>query len=108
MGVVFGMVNINSYGAGVQVQPNLIHTGVQPSPGDGLMEVFSFRSVLAMGAANIRIRPRYHTSAGAAVFRLKVGEHMQIDGEGWRLHSGCDVLIEPHRKVTMLCAPEKA
>lgn len=106
--VVLGMVNINSYGSGSQVQPNLIHTGDQPSPSDGLMEVFSFRNVLALGAANISIRPKYHTSAGAVVFRLKSAEHMQIDGEGWRLDSGCDVLIEPHRKVTMLCAPQKA
>jgi len=102
-------VNINSYGAGVQVLPPPAEALRPPAPGDGVLEVLSLRNV----ADGLRVfaglgRPRYITSTQTVAFTVSGGLCMQLDGEPWLLDTGCDVFIEPHRKVRMLLAPPEA
>jgi len=102
-------VNINSYGAGLKVLPEPSVAGRTPAPGDGVLEVLGLRNVLTgLGVYAGLTRPTYFCSTEAACFNLEGGECLQLDGEPWRLECGCDVLIELHRKVTMLRAPDEA
>lgn len=102
-------VNINSYGAGLQVQPDPSDCDRTPSPGDGILEVLGLRNVLSgLGVYAGLIKPTYFCSAEAVAFSLQRGECMQLDGEPWSMDCGCDVLVEPHRKVTMLRAPSES
>lgn len=103
------LVNINSYGAGLDVLPRKGSTDKQFTPNDGALEVFGVRNALTTLCVFARIaKPAYLASAGRVAFRLSKGECMQMDGEPWLLHVGCDVLVEPHRKLTMLLAPPDA
>lgn len=103
------LVNINSYGAGLDVLPDEDVAEARPSPDDGILEMLAVRNALTAACIFSRIaRPAYLTSTGRAAFRLRTGQYMQMDGEPWLLNSGCDVLVEPHRKLTMLCAPHDA
>lgn len=102
-------VNINSYGAGTKVLPDPGNCSKDPSPSDGTLEVLGLRNAISGVATMLGlIRPTYFCSAEAVAFRLESGECMQLDGEPWRLDFGCDVLMELHRKVTMLRAPNEA
>lgn len=103
------LVNINSYGAGQQVLPNEDEADRTPAPGDGVLEVLSVHNV----SAGLRIfaglsRARYVASADAVAFTVEAGQFMQLDGEPWRLDTGCDVLVQWHRQVPMLLAPADA
>lgn len=102
-------VNINSYGAGMQIQPDPSRCDRKPSPGDGILEVLGLRNVLSgLGVYAGLMKPAYFCSAQAVAFSLGTGECMQLDGEPWKMECGCDVLVELHRKVTMLRAPNEA
>lgn len=102
------LVNINSYAAGL----NVLREGsllAPPSARDGILEVLAVRNLLSTvcmfsGCS----KPAYLASATRVALRLKRGEWMQLDGEPWCLDAGCDVLVERHRSVTMLCAPPDA
>jgi len=106
----FMLLNINSYCAGLNVLPR--DTGsraARSSPDDGMFEMLGVRNAthgvgIYLGIA----KPSFYGAANRLAFRLSAGECMQLDGEPWRLDVGCDVLVEPHRKVTMLCAPPEA
>merc|ERR1712048_1155097 len=99
-------VNINSYGAGLNVVPPSSRLQQRPSPADGILEVLAVRNPFTTLCLFSRLtKPVYLASSSRIAFRLSIGEWMQLDGEPWRLDIGCDVLIEPHRKLTMLCAP---
>jgi len=103
------LVNINSYGAGLDVLPPSSCVDAVPSPSDGLLEVLGVRNAACSVALFARAkRPAYITSCQAIAFRLDKGQYMQLDGEPWYLDVGCDVLVEKHRKLTMLCAPPQA
>lgn len=103
------MVNINSYGAGIRVLPDVADAASPPSPADGVLEVMSVRNALSGLAMYAGInRPTYLASGEAVAFTLESGHAMQLDGEPWQLEGGCDILLEPHRKVTMLRAPTHA
>eukprot|EP00929_Paragymnodinium_shiwhaense_P042031 TRINITY_DN21826_c0_g3_i1.p1 TRINITY_DN21826_c0_g3~~TRINITY_DN21826_c0_g3_i1.p1 ORF type:complete len:626 (-),score=49.97 TRINITY_DN21826_c0_g3_i1:94-1884(-) len=108
------MVNINSYGAGLNVLPKPGRECPSISPGDGVVEVLGLRNAFTGIGAFIRAsKPTYLASAASVAFRFlpdnpRAVEWMQIDGEPWPMPGGCDVLVEPHRKVTMLCAPAEA
>jgi len=106
----FMLLNINSYGSGLNVlPPGRAGVSVQPSPRDGTLEVLALSNALSSLGVFARISlPTYVTSTGRIAFRLSAGEWMQLDGEPWRLDVGCDLIVEPHRKVTMLCAPAMA
>jgi len=102
-------VNINSYGSGLQVMPDCRVCQYIPSPGDGILEVLGVRNMLAgLGFFAGLTRPTYLTSAEAVAFTLQRGECMQLDGEPWGLDYGADVMVELHKKVTMLRAPREA
>jgi len=103
-------VNINSYGAGWDVMPRSLPVGSPPpSPADGCLEVLAMRNVLVGTGALLGLaRPAYLTSGSAVAFSLSAGEYMEVDGEPWAMTCGCDVLIQPQRKVYMLCAPPSA
>jgi len=102
------LVNINSYAAGLNVlrESSLL---APPSARDGILEVLAVRNLLStvcmFGGCS---KPAYLASATRVALRLKRGEWMQLDGEPWYLDAGCDVLVERHRSVTMLCAPPDA
>jgi len=103
------MLNINSYAAGLNVLPRPGVASRIPSPSDGVLEVLGVRNPFTqllhfLGLA----KPQYLASARQVGLRHAGGEWMQLDGEPWRLDSGCDILVEPHRQVTMLCAPSSA
>jgi diacylglycerol kinase (ATP) len=101
------MVNINSYGGGLDILPPPREALHPPAPHDGVLEVLAVRNAVFSIAHFLQCRrPCYVTSAKALAFRLAPGEYMQIDGEPWHLDEGCDVLVEPHRTLTMLRAPE--
>lgn len=103
------MVNINSYGAGLDVQPPGSTAEMPPQPADGVLEVLGVRNATFTIGLHARLkRPSYIKSVQAIAFRLSEGEYMQLDGEPWHLSSGCDVLVEKHRKVSMLRAPATA
>merc|ERR1712043_17756 len=96
------LVNINSYGAGlVDVRPRQTSMQIPPAPNDGALEVMAVRNAFTTLCLLARVaKPKYMASAGKVAFRLSEGESMQMDGEPWLLHVGCDVLVEPHRKLT--------
>jgi len=123
------LVNINSYGAGLQVQPedlevarrqeetlqqggtvrHLVKDPPGVSPHDQVLEVLGARNVVSGVFILLRlVRPTYLESAERVAFMLSKGVFMQVDGEPWELPAGCDVLVEPHRQVTLLCAPASA
>merc|ERR1712187_610094 len=102
------LVNINSYGAGQKVLPDTTEAQQPTSPSDGLFEVLAVRTLACGIAMFAGVRPSYLFSTGAIAFTVATGEFMQQDGEPWRLDVSCDVLIQCHRKVTMLCAPAAA
>eukprot|EP00927_Polykrikos_kofoidii_P012659 TRINITY_DN15483_c0_g1_i1.p1 TRINITY_DN15483_c0_g1~~TRINITY_DN15483_c0_g1_i1.p1 ORF type:complete len:616 (+),score=80.82 TRINITY_DN15483_c0_g1_i1:106-1848(+) len=102
------IVNINSYGAGSM---NMFHEKIAPAPcpSDGVVEVMGFLNMFnVIGVLALISRPLYIASARRVAFRLAAGEWMQVDGEPWQFDVGCDVLVEPHRKVNVLCAPASA
>jgi len=102
------LVNINSYGAGLDVMPRapLPNHCKEPKPMDGVLEVMGVRNAFfSIGLFARFKRPAYLASTKALAFRLSEGEFMQLDGEPWRLDCGSDVLVERHRTVTMLRAP---
>jgi len=111
------LVNICCYGGGLNVLPR-VATGregspsparPQPSPNDGMLEIMGLRGAISTVAVFARVRkPEFVTSARRVAFRHSVGQFMQLDGEPWQLEAGCDVLIEHHRKLTMLQAPVNA
>jgi diacylglycerol kinase (ATP) len=104
------MVNINSYGGGLNILPPARDTITHHrcAPDDGLLEVLGVRNAFFSLTHFARLRrPAYITSSKAMAFRVGAGEFMQLDGEPWRLACGCDVLVEPHRKLTMLVAPSE-
>mmetsp|Transcript_14918 Transcript_14918/g.32210 ORF Transcript_14918/g.32210 Transcript_14918/m.32210 type:complete len:556 (+) Transcript_14918:51-1718(+) len=102
-------LNINSYSAGLQVLPSPEQADAPPNPSDEIMEVLSVRNVA--GACGIFFgctRPKYWASCERAAFSLNSSQSMQADGEPWFLDCGADVLLQHHRKVTMLRAPDKS
>eukprot|EP00927_Polykrikos_kofoidii_P012660 TRINITY_DN15483_c0_g2_i1.p1 TRINITY_DN15483_c0_g2~~TRINITY_DN15483_c0_g2_i1.p1 ORF type:complete len:607 (+),score=60.66 TRINITY_DN15483_c0_g2_i1:45-1823(+) len=102
------LININSFAAGLI---NFFHEqcAPPPSPNDSVVEVMGLRRTIDLSLIIARlIRPTYVASATRVAFRLSAREWLQMDGEPWQLDVGCDVLVEPHRKVTMLCAPADA
>merc|ERR1739845_43668 len=102
-------ININSFGAGNKVLPDAQTLKVPPPPSDGVLEVLAVRNVLGgVGIVLGLMRPAYLASAQVSAFILHEGSFMELDGEPWRLDCGCDVLLEPHRKVAMLRAPKNA
>lgn len=102
--------NINSYAAGMKVLPEPPVVKRMPDPGDGILEVLTVRNMIAMLAAGFLGcgRLNYLASGEAVAFTLQEGIDMQLDGEAWNLEVGCDVLLEPHRKVPMLRAPSSS
>lgn len=104
------LVNINSYGAGLDVMPRSLPAGVpSPAPADGCLEVLAMRNVLVGTGALLGLaRPTYLASGSAVAFSLSGGEYMEVDGEPWGMECGCDVLVEKHRRVHVLCAPLEA
>jgi diacylglycerol kinase (ATP) len=104
------MVNINSYGGGLDILPTAREHVSQRGPraDDGLLEVLGVRNAFFSLTHFARLRrPTYLTSTRALAFRVGPGEYMQLDGEPWKLPVGCDVLVEPHRKLAMLVAPSE-
>merc|ERR1719263_513394 len=76
------LVNINSYGAGLDVLPPANAAEAPPSPSDGVLEVLAVRNSIFSLALFARIkRPAYITSSQAVAFRIDAGEYMQLDGE---------------------------
>lgn len=103
------LVNICCYGGGVNVLPRAATAQPYPSPNDGMLEIMGLRGAISSIAVFARVqKPELVTSARRVAFRLSAGQFMQLDGEPWQLFSGCDVLIEHHRKLTMLQAPPNA
>jgi len=111
------LVNICCYGGGLNVLPRAATgregdtspTRLYPSPNDGMLEIMGLRGPISSIAVFARVRkPEFVTSARRVAFRHSAGEFMQLDGEPWQLETGCDVLIEHHRKLTMLQAPAHA
>lgn len=98
-------LNINSYAAGLQVLPSEEQTAYKPSPSDGVFEVVGVRGLVDGLAMLVGVRPSYLFSAGGIAFSTTSAQYMQMDGEPWMLETGCDVMVEPHTKVTMLLAP---
>mmetsp|Transcript_66434 Transcript_66434/g.130998 ORF Transcript_66434/g.130998 Transcript_66434/m.130998 type:complete len:555 (+) Transcript_66434:51-1715(+) len=110
-------INISCYGGGLNVLPRAAAvrerstspTRPDPSPNDGKVEVMGLKGAVSSLAVFARVRkPDFVTSARRVAFRHATGEFMQLDGEPWQLQSGCDVLIQHHRKLTMLQAPANA
>eukprot|EP00929_Paragymnodinium_shiwhaense_P090669 TRINITY_DN50822_c0_g1_i1.p1 TRINITY_DN50822_c0_g1~~TRINITY_DN50822_c0_g1_i1.p1 ORF type:complete len:594 (+),score=85.05 TRINITY_DN50822_c0_g1_i1:96-1877(+) len=103
------LVNINSYAGGMQVvEKNLPQDVNKPSPGDGQMEVLATRNIFSAFMILLGYKPDFICQAGGLGFSLSRGQHMQQDGEAWELEMGADVLVEPHRTVTMLRASPDA
>jgi len=109
------LVNISCYGGGLNVLPRAKDRGntsparPHPSPSDGKLEIMGLRGAISSIAVFARVRkPEFVTSARTVAFRHYAAEYMQLDGEPWQLESGCDVLIQHHRKLTMLQAPAYA
>jgi len=104
------LVNINSYAAGLlNLHARLPRDQEAPSPSDGVMEVLALRNVAAsLGVFSRVSKPATLASTPAVAFSLKHPGFMQMDGEPWDLPAGCDVLVEHHRRLTMLCAPPEA
>jgi len=100
--------NINSYSSGRPCSPSPSQASTKPSPSDGYVEVLALRNMVCLAAMMAGIRPTYLFSTRTIAFTVASGQTMQQDGEPWRLDVGCDIMIEPHRKVTMLRAPEDA
>jgi len=100
------LVNINSYAAGQQVQPKACVASTPPNPGDGQIEIMGVRSAVAgLAMMGGLMSPTYLTSTKCMTFSIASGMYMQLDGEPWKLNCGCDVMVELHRKVSMLRAP---
>eukprot|EP00928_Gymnodinium_smaydae_P081795 TRINITY_DN65257_c0_g1_i1.p1 TRINITY_DN65257_c0_g1~~TRINITY_DN65257_c0_g1_i1.p1 ORF type:complete len:523 (+),score=110.51 TRINITY_DN65257_c0_g1_i1:119-1687(+) len=103
------MVNINSYGAGMRCQPTESQVQYRPAPADGTFEVLGLRNMACFAAMYLGAKgPTHMFSTSKTAFSVSAGEYMQQDGEPWKLDEGCDVMVEPHRKVTMLRAPSSA
>lgn len=98
------MVNINSYAGGLKVMPYRTTENKRPSHGDGRIEVMAIKHLLFSALAFVGVQPSYLFSTGAIAFTLAEGNYMQLDGEPWEIEGGCDILITPHRKVSMLQA----
>mmetsp|Transcript_20317 Transcript_20317/g.63695 ORF Transcript_20317/g.63695 Transcript_20317/m.63695 type:complete len:421 (+) Transcript_20317:425-1687(+) len=103
------MLNINSYAAGQNVLPGEGESLRRPSPSDGVLEVLGVRNTFSSLLTFLKLaKPQYLTSSRELAFRHGSSEWMQLDGEPWWLEGGCDVLVEPHRKLAMLRAPAAA
>lgn len=104
------LININSYGAGINVLNALDgRTTRQAAPDDKMLEVLAVRNpACGIGLYMGCLKAAFLASARRLSFTLTCGEWMQLDGEPWKLDVGCDVLVEHHRSLTMLRAPEDA
>lgn len=110
-------VNINSMSGGHMALPDaaaLKKSGAAPpSPDDDVIEVLGGRNFGSLVLMTARLlQPVHLASAVSVAFSVAADDscsrqswYMQLDGEPWRLDLGCDVMLAPHRKVKMLCAP---
>mmetsp|Transcript_3689 Transcript_3689/g.8071 ORF Transcript_3689/g.8071 Transcript_3689/m.8071 type:complete len:547 (-) Transcript_3689:20-1660(-) len=103
------VMNINSYGAGLKVLPDVPPAKVPPKPHDGFVELLATRNSISFAGILMGcVRPTYLDSSQFLAMTLSEGEYMQLDGEAWQLDVGADIIIEPHRRVAMLRAPATA
>merc|ERR1719291_321274 len=101
------MTNINSYGAGRVLFSSEDLERVRPN--DGLLEVFTVADPLALGLLNnpFGARSTPFQQARRVEMTLGGGQFFQLDGEPFFVDAECRVTVEHHRKVRLLCPPER-
>jgi len=106
----FTLTNLNSYGAGMVLYDAQVLREIV-SPNDWKLEVFALEgpfSVIGMTLAKKLMGIPCGSipivkQTGRVEMVLRRGEYFQMDGEPWVLNVGCNAIIEPNRKVRMLC-----
>lgn len=103
----FTMTNINSYGAGQVLFSSEDLERVRPN--DGLLEVFTVADPLALGLLNnpFGARTTPFQQARRVEMTFSSGQFFQLDGEPFFVDAECRVTVEHHRKVRLLCPPER-
>lgn len=98
------LLNINSYGAGrVVFSPEDLAT---VGPADGHLELITLGNACEFGCVMSERHPAEILARPAHMrFNLERGELMQMDGESWRMESGCEIEVQRNRRVRMLRPP---